>query len=172
MYSTNMDFDASHRQGRRSFTAQVMSRSQSHSITAHMKSQSNSGFCTMSMPSIQPTNRVGITARGEALATGASQFERKESLVHQLAALLLQYGRGALHGDAEVFDEMRTIEEFDAQRTTHDLQMRQAGRRAEDAWRAKNYGEVVDALAPIEEHLTPSDMMRFDYAKRHCTNER
>lgn len=102
----------------------------------------------------------------------ASSREKIKSLVPQLAALLLQYGRGALRGDAEVFDQMRTAEELDAQGTTHDLHMRQARRRAEDAWGAKNYSEVVAALAPIQEHLTPSELMKFDYAKRHCASER
>lgn len=67
-----------------------------------------------------------------------SSRERIKSLVPQLAALLLQYGRDALCGDREIFREMRMAEELDAQQTTHDLQVRQARRRAEDAWRAKN----------------------------------
>jgi hypothetical protein len=67
---------------------------------------------------------------------------------------------------------MRMAEELDAQQTTHDLQVRQARRRAEDAWRAKNYSEVVSALAPIQEHLSPSEVMKFDYAKRHRKTRR
>lgn len=102
----------------------------------------------------------------------ASSREKIKSLVPQLAALLLQYGRGALRGDAEVFDEMKTVEELDAQRTTHGIEARQARRRAEAAWRAKNYSEVVSALAPIQEHLVPSELMKLDYAKRHCIGER
>jgi hypothetical protein len=101
----------------------------------------------------------------------ASSREKIESIVPQLAALLLQYGRAALRGDAKVFDEMRLVEELDAQRTTRDLQVRQARRRAENAWRAKNYSEVVSALAPIQEYLAPSELMKFDYAKRHRASE-
>lgn len=96
----------------------------------------------------------------------ASSPARVRKFVPQLAGLLRKYGRLALAGDPKTFAKLAEVEEYEAMRTTRDLQIRQARRLAELEWKAKNYRKLVSILAPIQEELTAAELAKFVYAKK------
>jgi hypothetical protein len=109
---------------------------------------------------------VSVTEAERWRTVQASSPARVRKFVPQLADLLRKYGRSALVGDPKTFAKLAELEEYEAMRTTRDLQIRQARKLAEIEWKAKNYRKLVSILAPIQEELTASELAKFIYAKK------
>lgn len=88
-------------------------------------------------------------------------------VLQELARLTDENARDLLAGDVRAF----------ASAFAHQRQMRDASslvwtqedarKRADRAWRAKDYAGVIAALAPIEEHLSAAERARLQYCRKH-----
>ncbi len=87
--------------------------------------------------------------------------------VRQLAAIFRRYV------DAGVLDDANLLARLERQRQTwkndfaRDVNLTQARRRLDGAWHAKNYAEVVALLEPLRDALTPTELHKLEYAKKH-----
>ena len=96
---------------------------------------------------------------------------RKES--ERLAALLTKYCEPLLRGDFSLWSKLEACGDKVANKWMEEHtkrlsenKVRNARARAEEAFRKKHYREAVTAYESIEEHLSPAETKKVEFAKR------
>jgi hypothetical protein len=87
--------------------------------------------------------------------------------VRQLAELLRKCVDSGILNDSELFSRLKLQREEWVRNYALDTQLEQARKNSESAWAKKDFQRVVQALAPLQEHLNPTDLKRLEYAKKH-----
>ena len=86
--------------------------------------------------------------------------------VRQLAELFRKCVDAGILNDSELFSRLKLQRDAWARNYALETQLEQARRKSESAWAAKNFGKVIEILAPFQEHLSPSDLKKLEYAKK------
>lgn len=99
----------------------------------------------------------------------ASSPEGVWALMPKLAGLVRKYAAPFLRGDEEAY--RRAGEQMLEEGAFHAREegLRLAREKAEAAWHAKDYKQVVSLYEPFQEDLTRSERMRLDYAKKQVS---
>jgi hypothetical protein len=87
--------------------------------------------------------------------------------VRQLAELFQKCVNAGILGDSELFSRLKLQREEWARNYALETQLEQVRKKSESAWAEKNFEKVVQVLAPLQEHLNPSDLKKLEYAKKH-----
>jgi len=82
------------------------------------------------------------------------------------AQALKEYGRSALVGDAAIFESLATARSKRLREHWAAQRLADAARKAADAFRRKNWAEVVSLLAPLGAKLSPAQRKKLDYARK------
>jgi len=87
--------------------------------------------------------------------------------VRQLVELFRECLDAGILNDSELFLRLKLQREEWARKYALETQLEQALKKSESAWAEKDFGKVVRVLAPLQEHLSPSDLKKLEYAKKH-----
>lgn len=86
--------------------------------------------------------------------------------VRQLAELFRECVDAGILDDSELFSRLKVQRNEWARSYALETQLEQARKNSESAWTEKNFGKVIEILAPFQEHLNPSDLKKLEYAKK------
>ena len=86
--------------------------------------------------------------------------------VRQLAELFRKCVDAGIFNDSELFSRLKLQREDSARNYALETQLEQARKKSESAWAEKDFEKVVQALAPLQEHLNPSDLKKLEYARK------
>lgn len=95
----------------------------------------------------------------------ASDAARLRDALELVASLTLEHASDFLSGNAFSFAQISKLRERESEIYAHERDLRVARARSEIAWAKKNYSDVVRALVPVEQYLSPAEMKRLDYAR-------
>jgi len=87
--------------------------------------------------------------------------------IRQLVELFRKCLDAGILNDSELFPRLKLQREEWARKYALETQLEQAHIKSESAWAEKDFGKVVRVLAPLQEHLSPSDLKKLEYAKKH-----
>ncbi len=87
--------------------------------------------------------------------------------VRRLAELFRKCVDAGILNDRELFPRLKLQRSEWAKNYTLEIQLKQARNKSESAWAEKDFGKVVQALSPLQEHLDPSELKKLEYAKKH-----
>ena len=87
-------------------------------------------------------------------------------LLHQLATLLSDHGRGLLRPDMLLVERVRWVQSKRSQEQMKKWELEDARRDAEVAWKEHRWGDLIRALSPVEAHLLESERKKLSYARR------
>jgi len=87
--------------------------------------------------------------------------------VRQLAERFRKCVDVGILNDSKLFSRLKLQRAEWARSYALETQLEQARKKAESAWREKDFEKVVQAFAPLQEHLNSSDLKKFEYAKKH-----
>jgi len=99
---------------------------------------------------------------GSAFAASQDQMDK---WLPRLAETLRQVGQPFLRGEEPAFHELGRARLRAAQLFAANEHLRTSRIRANEAWRARDYGAVIAALESMEGRLTPSEMKKLSYAR-------
>lgn len=109
------------------------------------------------------------TGKIEEIPTGGYQASTRESvqkLLAQMAALVKRYAVPLLQDDATAYQALRAQQSHDAAEYTKEVHLRAIRKQAETAWQEKNYETLSGLYSDIQGDLTPSEIMRLQYAEK------
>ena len=89
--------------------------------------------------------------------------------VPKIAALLKKYGLPLLRNDKEAFAAAKALQSSRAKALTKEFNMRGVRTKAEAAWRAKDYAQVVELYDPVRDDLTNVEAKKLAYAEQQVT---
>jgi len=88
----------------------------------------------------------------------------------RLASLTLQHAADFLRGSAFSFAQVAKLREKESDAYALESSLRSARARSELAWSKHDYGAVVRALEPLEQHLSTAERKRLDYSRGHSSS--
>ena len=97
----------------------------------------------------------------------ASDVSKLRSALAFLADLTLGHASDFLSGDTVSFAQITKLRERESKNYAHERDLHFARAKSEVAWAKKLYPDVVSALTPIEQYLSPAEMKRLIYARNH-----
>ncbi len=89
-----------------------------------------------------------------------------QQFVSKLASLVQQYGMPFLQGNYTAYKEVLEARSHAAADYEKQVQLLDLRRRAEAAWEAKNFAEVVQLYSSMKPHMTTLEVKRLDYAEK------
>lgn len=96
----------------------------------------------------------------------ASSPERTRACIRDIAALLIQYGKDVLNGEASIYQRMGDVRRSHAERYTKTVVQEPVRRAAEEAWHGHDYRRACSLYASIEADLSTVERERLRYARR------
>jgi hypothetical protein len=87
--------------------------------------------------------------------------------VRELAELFQQCIATGILNDSELFSRLKTQSAEWARDYAFETQLEQALKKFESAWATKDFGKVVQILAPFQEHLSQLNLKKLEYARKH-----
>lgn len=87
--------------------------------------------------------------------------------VRKLAELFQKCVDAGILNDSQLFSRLKLQRGEWAKNYALETQLEQARKKSELAWAEKDFAKVFQILAPLQEHLTPSDLKKLEYAKKH-----
>lgn len=87
--------------------------------------------------------------------------------LQRLAENVQTHAQPALAGDRMFFRRLDAFRGTQAQALSDDMNLRRVRSQVKEAWHRQELGRVIDLYASIENHLTPSEKKKLDYAKRN-----
>lgn len=87
--------------------------------------------------------------------------------VHQLADRLRQCIAAGMFDDKELFSRLQSQRSYLKRKYWLERDLEQARIDSESAWVKKDYEKVVEILSSLQEHLTPSELKKLEYARKH-----
>jgi len=88
--------------------------------------------------------------------------------VSQLADLFHQCISAGILNDGRLFSRLKLQKKKIAKKYALDVEMRQARRKSEIAWREKDYATVVNTLKPLRSALTAVEVRKLEFAEKQC----
>jgi hypothetical protein len=86
--------------------------------------------------------------------------------VRQLAELFRKCVDAGILSEGNLFSCLKLQREEWARKYALETQLEQARKKSESAWAEKDFRKVVQALAPLQEHLNSSDLKKLEYARK------
>jgi hypothetical protein len=96
--------------------------------------------------------------------------EAVERGVTRLSGFFRRCVADGLLEDPRLFDRLRTLTETLVERHVEEMELADIRRRLEQAWKAKNYAQVLALLTPVERLLSPSELEKLKYARKRATS--
>lgn len=87
--------------------------------------------------------------------------------LERLAAQVKQHVARALKGDETIFPELEHQQQEWARAFAADVGYRQVSPKAAEAFRQKEYQKAAELYESIREKLTPAELTKLEYAKKH-----
>jgi hypothetical protein len=103
---------------------------------------------------------------GQHVMFQVSSPEGVSEFVPKLARLVCAYGIPFLKGDATAYQQAREMRARVAAGYVKDIGLRGLRRKAEAAWRAKDYAQVVEIYGPIYCELSEVEAKKLAYAEQ------
>lgn len=100
-----------------------------------------------------------------------SSREGVHEFVPKIAALLKKYGLPLLRDDKEAFAAAKALQSSRAKALTKEFNMRGVRRKAEAAWHAKDYAQVIELYDPVRDDLTEIEAKRLAYAEQQVLTD-
>lgn len=95
-----------------------------------------------------------------------TQAEITERNVSWLASILQKYGEKYLQGNLPAFEKLRKDSETKAEIYTQKIINEQQRRKAEEAWKRKDYDAVVEIYKSIKNFLSQSEKKKLEYSEK------
>lgn len=87
--------------------------------------------------------------------------------VRQLAENFRKCLASGILDDNRLFSRLKQQREALNRDYAKDVELQQARRKADDAWRQKDYSLVVKNLKPLRDSLSPSEVAKLEFAEKH-----
>ncbi|TQE98125.1 MAG: hypothetical protein FKY71_15485 [Spiribacter salinus] len=112
-----------------------------------------------------------MRANGVPLSEARSSFQvsaehRLQPFIAELASSLEEHGTTLLRGDDAGFDRVAAQRRQECDDYAIKRDVARAKATADQAWTAKDYPKVVEALASVRTHLSAADEKRLELAER------
>ena len=99
----------------------------------------------------------------------ASTAERVKKFLPKLAQYVEKFAGEALQGNEVFFKQLRELQSQISDNYLKSIKVSRIKQKAEIAWHAKNYSEVIKLYGEIKAELTPSENKRLEYAERKAS---
>jgi hypothetical protein len=103
---------------------------------------------------------------GQHVMFQVSSEEGVQQFVPRLASLVQRYGMPFLQGNYTAYTEVLEARSHAAADYEKQVQLLDLRRRAESAWEAKNFAEVVELYGSMKPNMTTVEVKRLDYAEK------
>jgi hypothetical protein len=103
---------------------------------------------------------------GQHVMFQVSSREGVQEFVPKLAALVKKYAAPFLRGEGAAFNSALEIQSDRWKEYTKDVNLSQMRRKADAAWHAKDYAQVVDLYGPVRGDLTEVEAKKLAYAEQ------
>jgi len=90
-----------------------------------------------------------------------------QEFVPKLAALVRKYAMPLLRGDPDAYYAVTLLRSERSREFTQEIRLRGIRSKAEAAWHAKDYSQVVELYDPVREDLTEVEAKKLDYSEEH-----
>jgi len=111
---------------------------------------------------------AGVPTAGEYRDYAAITRDGVEEGLTKLARLFCDYVTPNLR-HADLFQKLDEQERIRVHDFVLEMNLAQARQKLAAAWRAKNYAQVISALRPLRDALTPRERRKLEYAEKHAT---
>lgn len=111
-----------------------------------------------------------LMGSAEAQAVDGIMISDSSRLSHalgRLSSLTAQYASDFLLGNDFSFAQVAKLRERESDAYALEGSLRTARARSETAWAKRDYQSIIDALEPLEPHLSPAEKKRLEYARQH-----
>ena len=103
---------------------------------------------------------------GQHVMFQVSSPEGVREFVPKLSRLVEKYGTPFLKGDATAYRAALEARSLTAADYVKQMNLRDVHRKAEAAWHAKDYGQVVELYGPVRRDLTEVEAKKLAYAEQ------
>jgi hypothetical protein len=103
---------------------------------------------------------------GQHVTFQVSSRKGVQEFVPKLAALVKKHATSFLRADGAAFDSASEIQSERARDYAKGVNLSQVRRKAEAAWHAKDYAQVVDLYSPVRDDLTEVEAKKLTYAQQ------
>ncbi len=97
----------------------------------------------------------------------ASSRDRVEKFVPELARTLRMYGQNVLRGDTQEFLRLRGQQVRESNRFLREGRLQWVREQLPDLWQRQDYEQIVKLLEEVREQLSPSELAKLAFARRH-----
>ena len=97
----------------------------------------------------------------------ASSRDRVEKFIPELARVLRTYGQDVLQGEPKAFLRLREQQVEESNHFLREGRLRWIREHLPDLWQRQDYEQVVKLLEEVREQLSPSELAKLAYARRH-----
>lgn len=94
-----------------------------------------------------------------------SELGKLQPFLHRLADDVSEYASEALAGDRMYYRRLSEFRSKQAQNFMRDMQVRRARANAAEAWKGREYGQVVEQFESIMDDLTPAERKKLEVAR-------
>lgn len=94
-----------------------------------------------------------------------------QEFVPKLAVLVKNYAVPALKGDQPFFQRLEEFRSKQFASYVKEMDLERIRPKVQDAWRKKNYEQVVELYESVRNYLTPLELQKLDYAKRQLSRK-
>jgi hypothetical protein len=103
---------------------------------------------------------------GQHVAFQVSSRKGVQEFVPKLAALIKKYASPLLRGDGAAYDSALEIQSERAKEYERDVNLKSVRSKAESAWHAKDYAQVIEMFDPVRKHLTDVEAKKLAYSEQ------
>lgn len=96
----------------------------------------------------------------------ASTADDIRKLVPEMARLLRNYGELFLNGNVEAYKQVELARDEASAKWSLEMNLREIRAKVDRAWRDQQYKQVAALLAPVRQHIKPSDFKKLEIAER------
>jgi hypothetical protein len=107
----------------------------------------------------------GFTPPQSTMPEGMQEF------VSQLASMVERDAEPSLTGDALFFEQLSRFRVEKSDAYLRELKLKNARRAANAAWHDKDYARVIELYEPLQAALTPAELKKLAYARKHLNPE-
>jgi hypothetical protein len=108
---------------------------------------------------------------GEFTPPQSNTPEGVRKFVSQLASLVKRYAEPALAGDRLFFEQLSRLRVEKSEAYLRELKLKAMRRAVDTAWHEKDYASVIKLYEPLQENLTPAELKKLSYARKHLNPE-
>lgn len=97
----------------------------------------------------------------------ASTDSGVKKCISEMAELVIQYAQGALGGDRLVYEKLKLLQKQRSDKLINEMELRCIRSKAEKLWRGKNYEQYIKLYEGSQIELSPIELKKLNYAKKH-----